>query len=883
MSAENNLGRTVGNKRTKEVHISDCRYVNEIRFKRYFTSVEEALNNGYDGCGHCLKNTRFYNPPIFRPPVLSSGEPVWGKTYAEDQTPWDLVVVGGGPIGLSTAKCAGDKMLKVLVLEKENTCGPRPRAESVDQDPVIEAIWGKGFMKYVNHCSDTILHSPEGRQCAQVHMNEMTGNFDWRVMIEDMVKILAQYPNICIQTGTAVQNARFDVDVHCLHWETDDTGLSHYLTCDFTNSAPLMILNTSRGVVVGHTFFDCSGNGTLLGRQLGSNFDSLLNPIVKSRVSNYPTGRHPLFQTYFVSSDTVKAVRNSPPAMVVVFPSHPGQAEVDCLVFSEYGPDGKRRPDDPAIDPAYVMQMWHDIKTHHPVLQKVLAETQVMGEEEVTSIPCQRRLQNAMNYPGLVSLGDAGGFMRADLAATLTAGMKSARWWVDRVVEQQGLAWTDWAMNQYNAQFRNQDIYNLISYKHFTTRIGKSLAWELWRTSELINVHWKDVLFFHYMGEKMDAMAMDNEAIAAFDWPSQAALINTILGGSVVGELAQNRILGLLQMVKKSLEQDPEAWGEFLKILDRTQLFLKMKGREDLKKLYQLLGPWAPVECALAKREYTIVLWDVEAENVRAASLEQAADLADFLRQKRPLLKQARSKLLMIIEVMHETWGKNSLAEGVRTRGGAESYYVEMDDDSRKRLRAIIPVKKTCTICSGAKVLIPVLTCSICNGAGQTRHSCPVCGGDGQINDNWPPPINCWNCEGTGQIQQRCPVCKGDGQIWDKVPKPSPCGNCGGTGINRWGFRCLTCGGNGLVNDRWPKPRLCPACQGRGNFDHECRVCEGDGKLLDKTPKPGICPNCRGKKEIELTCGICRGDGKILDKLNPIPCWNCEQNGWVLL
>jgi len=47
----------IGNKNTMELHHSTCQWVKRMATwnMRYYNSIEEGINLGYDGCAFCLK------------------------------------------------------------------------------------------------------------------------------------------------------------------------------------------------------------------------------------------------------------------------------------------------------------------------------------------------------------------------------------------------------------------------------------------------------------------------------------------------------------------------------------------------------------------------------------------------------------------------------------------------------------------------------------------------------------------------------------------------------------------------------------------------------------------------------------------------------------
>ena len=173
--------------------------------------------------------------------------------------------------------------------------------------------------------------------------------------------------------------------------------------------------------------------------------------------------------------------------------------------------------------------------------------------------------------------------------------------------------------------------------------------------------------------------------------------------------------------------------------------------------------------------------------------------------------------------------------------GGIQRIYDSVQGKECKRLREIYPLYKSCQICGGDGRLYEPQVCPDCSGSGvKSRESCPKCHGsrkidclrcegDGKIKDLVTPAI-CWNCNGTGKGKffTYCKICGGDGKINDNWPPPETCPKCNGSGK-------IDCG----------------RCNGTGELAHKCIKCGGDGWIKDIIPEQD-CWNCDGEGRVLL-------------------------------
>jgi flavin-dependent dehydrogenase len=820
-----------------------------------FDSPEAGLQNGYNGCGHCMPRSNYPGTPYVPSQVhslpalqINNEQLNTGFSITGQNEPWDVVIIGAGPIGLTAAKLAQQWNLRYIVLEQGNECGGERRAETVNSNLTFNRIWGEGFLESISVARHfkNMLYSPYAKYAQQVIITEAPHSFHWKNndqehpgLIDKMVEVLKRKDF----------NVSFNVKV-----------LAATLSESEPASQPVKSIITSKGTIRGTTFLDCSGYSSRLGRQLAGSvmtnqmtgiensydiasavYDIAINPIVKSNWRNhYPTNEFPDFQTFFVPQGAVKCVAGSPPGAIVVFPDGRGNAEINFQVFDEYGQNFPVKWPDQV---AYVQKMWDELKTRYPVFNEIMKRF-LPGDKEyevVTGMPSVGMAPVPMLVPGIALLGDAGGYVNPKSSSGLETGMQTAEFWMYVAMEMRHRAWTMFEKMKYNNAFCFTPLSSDLSAKKLQVSMQKTLMFGI--------VHWGEeqswdyplswiVTILGYGGmEKIEGLTIDE--YSSRDWVQQAAVISAILNGVFVFDMAQNKILEFMGITKHKY---PEHWDDFIKAIGPIGLISKFEGAL-LDGLFLLLGPGYAVDYAISRNSKTQIIRYVTVIDIRKASLEQRSSLIRILLSSRPLGNPGENVLLNIMEITLEDFGPGRLENIVSQAGGIFQIYDCVQGVERQRLRVIYPVYKSCLICGGDGKLFTPVTCPSCNGTGIKNR------------------VKCWRCSGAKSIP--CWYCGGDGRTGDEDWKtPIKCWNCGGSGVGIWRARCAICGGDGKINDFWPPPESCPKCNGNKNLD---------------------CWACRGSGENITYCLLCGGDGKINDLIPERDCGNCSGTGKVLL
>lgn len=571
-------------------------------------------------------------------------------SYASKNKPWDLVIIGGGPIGLSAAKTASEYDLNIIVLEKGDKCGFEVRAETVFPDPVITQIWGSDFLDnslVISSQSKIIMHSPGDIQKEESIMIETPHSYHWDKFISKMTDRLKEKPNVKISLNTAVVKAVIPEKDGC----------------------PVEAVETSQGIVYGKTILDCSGYKTPIGRQkeIDINYDLIVDPIVKARYSNYPYKDDNKFHFYFITAGTIRP--QSPPCAFVMFPNAADEVEVGCQFFTDFGPSGRRLPNSPGYTNDFLLSYFNDIKTKAPGIAEKMKGLKI-ELEYLTGMPAKRIVHRSMYYPGLAFCGDAGGFMDPNTNSGLVTGMKSAKYWAEAaknaVVDR--FKWNDTIADQYNNRLRTMDFYKNLRADHLRIHNAKSIVYGMWRTPQALNNGFKFVMSLYNMNNKIDAMKVTSDQYKKMGWHEQLAVVNAILSGNVIWQTAERKILDFLELSKKIL--NPAEWEMYCSELLYDKLFNKFQGDKDLEKLFKLLGHSSKVEFALERNSKFMIVKYVDLPAIKSVSLSQCADLVSVILNQRPLLLPAQQKILEICAAAKSKFELSEFKQMINEIGG---------------------------------------------------------------------------------------------------------------------------------------------------------------------------------------------------------------------
>ncbi|HBD96057.1 MAG: hypothetical protein A2015_16790 [Spirochaetes bacterium GWF1_31_7] len=573
-------------------------------------------------------------------------------SYTENKKPWDLIVIGGGPIGLSAAKVAADKNLNVILLEKGNTCGFEIRAETISHDPIIDTIWGENFLDssiVISYQRINILHSPLDKFNSEVTMIETPNSYHWHDFIGKMVQIISDKSNVTISLNTEVHNVILPAKP------------GHAVDS----------VSTNKGIVYGKTILDCSGWNTRIGRQNGIDIDysKIVDPIIKARYSNFPYDTIKNFQSFFITAGSI--VPDSPPCIVVMFPNAKHEVEIGALFLSDFGPDG-RLIDGRKYSNEFLIDYFENIKQKAHGFSDLMKPLQ-KEIEFFTGMPAKKVLHNPMILPGLALCGDAAGFMDPRTYSGLIMGMYSAEFWANVAVKKSRnilSSWNENSMNSYNTLLHKQEFFIQLKNYHIRMTTAKDFAYSVWRNAENYNKNWDFFVSMYNINNKFDAMKITNEEYKKIIWTEQVSCINAICSSFLALQPAENKILSFLTISKNQLSEDN--WSKFTAGLLYDSLFTKFQGTKDLNALFDLLGTVSRVEYAIKMNKKSLIVTFLNSNAIKMCTIHQITELLFIMLKGKPFLLKEQSKVLEIIKITKENSALKDFNEIIKILGGKD-------------------------------------------------------------------------------------------------------------------------------------------------------------------------------------------------------------------
>ena len=388
-------------------------------------------------------------------------------SYAPDGNPWDIVVIGGGPIGLTAAKCAVNRGMKVILLEKESKCGPAPRAETITESGLantVRDIWGSEFIDdfmnsaRLNQVNKMRIYAPFGLNSSEVPVCENPHIFLWEPFVNKMVSILKE--KAVIKTGVEVIDLIMAVDRHIVKG-----------------------VKTNKGEVYSKMVIDCSGhNSKFVSMYAGVDHKKANYYMIKARISNYcPSYKY--FQSFFITAGALDMKTGSPPVIAYIFPTNdnPGHdAEVGCVVFEDYSLVGAVPDWGPKITKEYADMLWGKIKNYYPFNTQIAGAVETF--HEVTETTCREFLRNPLGKDcGYLALGEASGFMLPSNVCALITGMISAQWWIEEIQhfkqDEKEIFWSDDIVRHSNERFQTSEVFLRVEKEYKNTLNNKILIW----------------------------------------------------------------------------------------------------------------------------------------------------------------------------------------------------------------------------------------------------------------------------------------------------------------------------------------------------------------------------------------------------------------------
>jgi len=387
---------------------------------------------------------------------------------------FDFVIVGAGPAGLTASIVAAREGFKVVVIEKGEQAGPKPRGEGMGYYSIVDEILGKDFLPSIGFKSDgaRVWHSPGNLQITTTHREYPHYFFEWREFIDRFVE-KAKEAGVDILLKSEVIEP-IEKNGICI-------GLKYKGASSNINE------------IYGKAILDCSGYTGVIGRYYGVPYDEEINcPIIKCLVSeaNIEIEKTPGLQFFFIGNGDLNYSPNFPPSVAYIFPLENKRLEVGLMLRMAQVPQMKTVivPDNKEI-----LRVWENLKKNYPGFSEFFKAAKI-DYEEVTVLPNARMVKNFVPHPGVVLIGDSAGFVNPFGSSGLYYSMEMAKLWVTNIVtsmKKHENIWSAENIEDYKANFENYDVYKEVKGLYNLIGAFEYKIFNRLRTAEKINKKWE--------------------------------------------------------------------------------------------------------------------------------------------------------------------------------------------------------------------------------------------------------------------------------------------------------------------------------------------------------------------------------------------------------
>jgi len=386
---------------------------------------------------------------------------------------FDFVIVGAGPAGLTASIIAAREGFKVVVIEKGEQAGPKPRGEGMGYYSIVDEILGKDFLPSIGFKSngDRVWHSPGNLQITTTYKEYPHYFFEWREFIDRFVE-KAKEVGVDILLNSEVTEP-IEKNGVCI-------GLKYNDESSNTNE------------IYGKAVLDCSGYTGVIGRYYGVPYDEEINcPIIKCLVSeaNIEIEKTPGLQFFFIGNGDLDYSPNFPPSVAYVFPLENQRLEVGLMLRMAQVPQMKTViiPDDKEI-----LRVWDNLKKNYPGFSEFFKAARI-DYEEVTVLPNARMVKDFVPRPGVVLIGDSAGFVNPFGSSGLYYSMEMAKFWVTNIttnMKKHENVWSVENIEDYKATFENYNVYKEVKGLYNLIGAFEYKIFNRLRTADKINKKW---------------------------------------------------------------------------------------------------------------------------------------------------------------------------------------------------------------------------------------------------------------------------------------------------------------------------------------------------------------------------------------------------------
>ena len=387
---------------------------------------------------------------------------------------FDFVIVGAGPAGLTASIVAAREGFKVVVIEKGDQAGPKPRGEGMGYYSIVDDILGKDFLPSIGFKSDgaRVWHSPGDLQITTTFREYPHYFFEWREFIDRFVEKAKEVGVDILLKSEVIEPIEKNGICVGLKYKDESSNINE---------------------IYGKAILDCSGYTGVIGRYYGIPYDEEINcPIIKCLVSeaNIEIEKTPGLQFFFIGNGDLNYSPNFPPSVAYVFPLENKRLEVGLMLRMAQVPQMKTVivPDNKEI-----LRVWENLKKNYPGFSEFFKAAKI-DYEEVTVLPNARMVKNFVPRPGIVLIGDSAGFVNPFGSSGLYYSMEMANLWVTNIAKKMKKKEDIWSaenIEDYKNVFENYDVYKEVKGLYNLIGAFEYKIFNRLRTAEKINKKWE--------------------------------------------------------------------------------------------------------------------------------------------------------------------------------------------------------------------------------------------------------------------------------------------------------------------------------------------------------------------------------------------------------
>ena len=379
------------------------------------------------------------------------------------QNPYDLIISGAGPAGLTAGIIGGRHKLNVLVCEKAERAGSFPRGETLHNAQIFSEVLGDNVLNLIaTHLTAARkFNSPNVENSLEIYRRSPSIVYSWERFIELLLSRINE-------TST---NIRYNAEV---------------VSTIIENNVCKGIRLKSGELIYGSSVMAADGHSSKLGQELNFPYASMNCPVVKRLISNFH-GDYMGFEYFFLVPGSLEYAPRFPPSIIFVFPRGNGNCEVGLMIFTDMAQNLTSICDIPTDDE--FLRVWNNLIAGYPRFSDLMQNTEKTFEG-ITQIASAKIKDDPMPVPGLFFTGDAMGFVEHSGSSGIASSMQIAKFAADYIANKKITQWNRSLVNRYVKSVRKTKFYVHILANARKTATGKRFMFLRLRTAENINKNW---------------------------------------------------------------------------------------------------------------------------------------------------------------------------------------------------------------------------------------------------------------------------------------------------------------------------------------------------------------------------------------------------------